>query len=113
MELGLEATGPAVPLGLEEERASAVAGDDGVKPVSQAKPRLRVKREAPALRSIHVNRATETELCRIKGVGPVLAKRILEYKRHNGNFHGPSDLDKVAGIGKKKMDNLLPFLIFD
>jgi len=63
--------------------------------------------------SIRVNQATLVELQAIKGVGPVLAQRIIETRDRIGGFRGPSDLDKVPGIGKKKLDNLLLFLIFD
>lgn len=66
-----------------------------------------------ALKPIAVNRASAEDLQRIKGVGPVLAKKIVEYRDRHGPLKGAKDLDEVPGIGKKKLDNLLPFLIFD
>ena len=73
-----------------------------------------IRAKAKSLSSpIHLNRASESELQGIKGVGPVLAKRIVDFRSLHGSFKGPKDLDKVQGVGKKKLDNLLPFLIFD
>lgn len=62
---------------------------------------------------VSVNRASVQELQKVKGIGPVMAQRIVEFRQKNGPFRGAKDLDKVQGIGQKKLDNLLPFLIFD
>jgi competence protein ComEA len=62
---------------------------------------------------IRVNSASVAELQKIKGVGPVLAQKIVDYRTRNGAFRSAADLDKVPGIGKKKLDNLLSVLIFD
>jgi len=62
---------------------------------------------------IHINAASAADLQRIKGVGPVLAQKIVDYRTQHGVFRSGADLDKVPGIGKKKLDNLLSVLIFD
>lgn len=62
---------------------------------------------------IAVNRATVEELCAIKGVGPKLAERIVAYRTAHGRFAGPADLKKVSGIGKKKAESILGFIVFD
>ena len=62
---------------------------------------------------LHVNQASASDFQGIKGVGSVLAQRIIEFRNQHGKIHGPKDLALVRGIGKKKLDNLLPFLIFD
>ncbi len=48
---------------------------------------------------ININRATEGELDSLDGIGPVIAKRIVEYRRVNGPFMSVEDLQKVSGIG--------------
>lgn len=70
------------------------------------------KQKKPNL-PIHVNSAGVEELCALKGVGPKLAEKILAFRVQNGPFSGPQDLEKVPGIGKKKMEGLLQGVIFD
>lgn len=62
---------------------------------------------------IHINSAGVEELCALKGVGPKLAEKILAFRAQNGPFSGPQDLEKVPGIGKKKLEGLLQGVIFD
>ena len=50
---------------------------------------------------IYVNRATAPQFDSLDGIGPVLAKRIVEYRNANGPFVDIADLQKVPGIGAK------------
>ena len=62
------------------------------------------KRVSKTLRSgpINVNRATAAQLDSLDGIGPVIAKRIIEYRKVNGPFATVEDLQKVSGIGTAK-----------
>jgi len=51
---------------------------------------------------INVNRATAGQLDSLDGIGPVIAKRIIEYRKVNGPFATVEDLQKVSGIGTVK-----------
>jgi len=51
---------------------------------------------------INVNRATAAQLDSLDGIGPVIAKRIIEYRKVNGPFATVEDLQKVSGIGTAK-----------
>jgi len=62
---------------------------------------------------IHINSASVDDLCALKGVGPKLAEKIIERRNAAGPFKNPSDLKKVHGIGKKKLENMLQLIIFD
>lgn len=62
---------------------------------------------------VHVNSASVDELCALNGVGPKLAEKIVGFREASGPFKTPSDLQKVPGIGKKKLEKLLPSVIFD
>jgi competence protein ComEA len=62
---------------------------------------------------LHINTASADDLCALKGVGPKLAEKIIEQRTASGPFKGPSDLKKVHGIGKKKLENMLQSIIFD
>lgn len=51
---------------------------------------------------IAVNRATAKEFEALDGIGPVLANRIVAYRKTNGPFASVDDLLKVQGIGPSK-----------
>lgn len=55
---------------------------------------------------ININTADATILVRLPGIGPVLAQRIIEFRRQNGSFQTVSDLVRIKGIGEKKMEKL-------
>jgi len=48
---------------------------------------------------ININMADVDELMALKGVGKVLAGRILEYRSSNGLFLIKEDIKRVKGIG--------------
>ncbi|MEA2109612.1 MAG: helix-hairpin-helix domain-containing protein [Pseudomonadota bacterium] len=50
---------------------------------------------------ININTATAEQLAELKGIGPVYAKRIVEYRKANDPFKKPEDIMKVKGIGPK------------
>ena len=52
---------------------------------------------------LNVNTATMAQLEGLKGIGPELAERIMDYKKKNGNFKNIQDLTNVKGIGEKKL----------
>jgi competence protein ComEA len=58
------------------------------------------------------NTATEAELRRLPGVGPVRAQAIITERISGGMFHGPSDLARVRGIGPQAVKALTPHLAF-
>lgn len=55
---------------------------------------------------VNLNSATTVELEALKGVGPVKAKAIMDYRAKNGPFKSVDDLEKVPGFGKKTVDKL-------
>ena len=55
-----------------------------------------------SLGPININRATLRQLDALDGIGPVIAGRIIEYRKKNGSFLTVDDLQKVSGIGAAK-----------
>ena len=51
---------------------------------------------------ININRATVKQLDALDGIGPVIAQRIVDYRKLNGSFISIEDLQKVSGIGAAK-----------
>lgn len=53
---------------------------------------------------LNLNRASAKELEKLPGIGPVLASRIIEYRKINGNFQSVDELSKVQGIGASTLE---------
>ena len=64
-----------------------------------------VTRGAPVDR-INLNTATQMELETLPGIGPVLARRIIEYREQEGGFKNTEDLTLIYGIGPKTYESL-------
>lgn len=55
---------------------------------------------------INLNKANESELTQLPGVGPSKANAIIGHRTEHGNFQTIEDLKKVTGIGEKTFDQL-------
>ncbi len=53
--------------------------------------------------AVNINTASKQELQNIKGVGPVTAERIIDYRDQNGAFESKKELTEVKGIGPKTL----------
>ncbi len=77
-------------------------------PTSQRHVRAFSRPSAPL--TLDVNRATEGDLERLPGIGPVLARRIVEYRESRGAFQDIEQLRRVKGIGKKTFERIRAFV---
>lgn len=59
---------------------------------------------------VNVNTADEETLCRLPGIGPALAERIVADRSANGPFASVDDLTRVSGIGEKTLETLRPYV---
>ncbi len=66
--------------------------------------------ESGALLRVDINRATASELERLPQVGPVLSRKIVEYRESHGRFNHIRELVKVKGIGAATFKRLEPHL---
>jgi len=61
---------------------------------------------------IDLNQASVEDLTAVPGIGPALAKRIVDYRQAHRPFQKIDDLgEKVLGFGPKKVEKIKPFLI--
>ena len=63
-------------------------------------------KETAAQAAISINRANAEELDAIRGIGPMLAERIVKYREANGRFEHLEDLVRVPGIGQAKFEKI-------
>ena len=59
---------------------------------------------------ISLNGASESDFETLPGVGPVLAKRIIDWRTQHGAFGNLEELQNVPGIGPKVFANLSSYL---
>jgi comEA protein len=66
--------------------------------------------ESKTLFPINVNTASQEELERIPGIGPIIARRIIECRSTRANFYTLDDLAVVEGIGRKKLEKIRDYI---
>ena len=64
-------------------------------------------------RRIDLNRARASELELLPGIGPALARAIVEDRNANGPFVSVDDLQRVDGIGPRTVVRVRPFVVID
>ncbi len=64
---------------------------------------------APAFSSdsakVDINKANAEELATLKGIGPAIAEKVIEYRKQNGDFKTVEDFKEVSGIGDKILED--------
>ncbi len=59
-----------------------------------------------AMAAVDINTAGADELDKLKGIGPVKAKAIVDYRAKNGPFKAIEDVKKVPGIGDSLFETI-------
>lgn len=88
----------------------AVAAD---RRVVERRPPERARQEGEQRQQhdkLDVNRATQEQLQTVPGIGPALARRIVEWRREHGPFETLEELLHVRGIGPRTLDRIRPYL---
>jgi len=62
-------------------------------------------------RPLDINRATVEQIARLPGVGPSLARRIVDERERVGRFESPESLRGILGLGPKKRAALQDLVI--
>lgn len=52
--------------------------------------------------TVNINTADANELATLKGIGPALSQRIIDYRNEHGAFKTIDEIKNVSGIGDKK-----------
>ena len=60
---------------------------------------------------IDINKADWEELATLPGIGEALARRIVEFRNKNGPFTSKEELLRVSGIGEKKLNDIISYIM--
>jgi len=85
-------------LGVSVYRKSSVRTDINIRTFSYVKEEMRLR--------VNINAAGADELAGLKGIGPVLAGRIIEYRSSNGPFASIEEIKNVKGVGPRLFDGI-------
>ncbi|EQB62858.1 MAG: hypothetical protein RBG1_1C00001G0437 [candidate division Zixibacteria bacterium RBG-1] len=96
-ELLLKPKAKVVESNLSQQDLNSVADTSTVIPKETSPPQLSEEK----IRQVNLNSATQEELENLPSIGPVLAKRIIEYRNQKGGFKTIEEVKQVHGIGNK------------
>ncbi len=68
-------------------------------------------RRQPLSGKININICAEEELLTLPGIGPVLARSIVDHREKNGPFGGIEELRYVSGIGEKRFEAIREYIV--
>ena len=68
------------------------------------------KPKVPPSKPIDINVASSDELQELPGIGPVIAQRIIDYRKKSGPFRRVEDLIAVRGISDKRFAKIKPYV---
>lgn len=59
---------------------------------------------------ININKAAQTEIETLPGIGPSTALKIITYRNEHGKFKNIEDIKNVSGIGGSKFENIKEYI---
>lgn len=80
-------------------------------PTTAAETTAALPEETSVSFPIDINCADEDTLQALPGIGPVLAERIVAYREEHGSFSAAEELLNVEGIGEKRLEAILDYII--
>lgn len=88
-----------IPSILDEKEIEYVSTENGDNVIIQDKTKEKSSK-------VNINKAKQTELEQIPGIGPSTALKIINYRKENGEFNSIEEIKEVPGIGDKKFNEI-------
>lgn len=105
-ELLLKSNKKVVESNLSQQDLNLVADTSTVIPKEVSQPVLSEEK----IRQVNLNSATQAELESLPSIGPVLAKRIIEYRNLKGGFKTIEEIKQVKGIKNKIFEKIKRYI---
>ena len=103
---------PAAPAIVAQfERLARKSGGDKVEDRAAASFPSKPERVRP--KRVDINHASAVELTALPGIGTVMAQRIVDYRERHGKFRRLEDLNRVRGLGKRKLAALKEWVVIE
>jgi len=67
--------------------------------------------KTPGTDKVNINTATAEQLQALPGIGPVLAKAIIDHRAKNGKFSKIEEILNVKGVGEKMFQKIKDRLV--
>lgn len=67
-------------------------------------------KKQPLPSPLDLNAATAVQLQQLPGVGPKMAKAIVDFRQKSGPFRRVEDLLAIRGITKERLEKIKPFV---
>lgn len=96
----------------QRKNAQAKSGLGASTTKKSSSTRAGTEKNNSAVQIVRINSASASELQQLPGIGPALAKCIVE-TRSGGRFNSADDLLRVPGIGKAKLAKLRDYVEVD
>ncbi|MBI4845227.1 MAG: helix-hairpin-helix domain-containing protein [Candidatus Omnitrophica bacterium] len=62
---------------------------------------------------VPINSAGLDSLCTLTGIGPIIARRIIDYRKNNGPFKTKEEILCIKGIGPKKFEKIKDLILLE
>jgi competence protein ComEA len=76
---------------------------DVVPPATTPTPNVAALKQRAISNKININSASAKELESLPRVGPVMAQRILSFRKDHGPFRSVDELSQIKGLGEKTL----------
>jgi len=99
--------------GIGEGRLSSIWKHIEVSPGLDYGQSLDARPSKPMPRVVNINLASEREIMTLPGIGEAYARRIVEDRKRRGAFKSVADLQRVNGIGPKRLEQIREMVYVD
>lgn len=98
---GIKIKIPSISETTEEVNQNVITEENGENIIEN-----KILQETSSNKGVNINKANNTELETLPGIGASLAMKIIQYREQNGKFSAIEDLKNVNGIGDSKYENI-------
>lgn len=88
-----------IPSILDEKEIEYVSTENGDNVIIEDKTKEKTGK-------VNINKAKQTELEQIPGIGPSTALKIINYRNEKGEFNSIEEIKEISGIGDKKFNEI-------